>query len=155
MARYLHGMASFIESYSLLGLTGNSEVARILSEHYGQDITAGDVALWRRQYPRLNAKVINALDNLEAKSVRVVANAIDDGDVATAKWLLERRNEHFKPASKLSLSGRVEGLSDMLARRMSEDQLRATGVLYDEDGNDDDYSDDDREHNPGVYRDMR
>lgn len=143
-ARYLHGMASFIESYSLLGLTGNSEVAAILSEHYGQDITSADVARWRRQYPRLNAKIVNALHNLEAKSIKVIANAIDDGDVASAKWVLERRNEHFKPASKINLSGRVEGLSDLLARRMSEDELRAKGVLYDEDGNDD--ADYDYEH---------
>lgn len=142
MARYLHGMADFIASYSLIGLTGNSEVARILSEHYGQDITSSDVSLWRRQHPRLNAKIVNALDNMEAKSIRVVANAIDEGDVATAKWFLERRNEHFKPSSKVNLSGRVEGLSDMLARRASEDDLRAAGVLYDkdEDGNDDEDS---------------
>lgn len=136
-ARYLHGMASHIEQYSLIGLTGNSEVARILSEHYGQDIAAADVSRWRRQYPRLNAKITNALDNMEAKCARVISTAVDDGDVATAKWFLERRNEHFKPSSRVNLSGRVEGLSEMLARRTSEDQLRKDGVLFDEDGKDD------------------
>lgn len=138
MARYLHGMASYIEQFSLIGLTGNSEVARILSEQYGQDIAAHDVARWRRQYPRLNAKIVNALDVLQAKSMRVIGNAVDDGDVTTAKWVMERTNDLFKPSSKINLSGRVEGLSDMLARRTSEEQLRAQGVLYDEDGKDDD-----------------
>ncbi len=148
-------MASYIEQYSLIGLTNNSEVAAILAERYGQDITAADISRWRRQYPRLNAKISNALHNMEAKCMRVISNAVDDGDVATAKWFMERRNEHFKPSSKLNLSGRVEGLSDLLARRTSEDQLRAQGVLYDEDGTDDGYDDEDAEHHPGVYRDMR
>lgn len=140
-AKFFHSMADFIEQFSLTGLTGNSEVARILSEHYGQDITAGDVARWRRQYPRLNMKIVNALDNMSAKCSRVISRAVDDGDVATAKWFLERRNDHFKPSSKLNLSGRVEGLSDLLARRTSEEQLRAQGVLYDDDGEDDDGQD--------------
>lgn len=143
-ARFSHSMVDLIRSYSISGLTNNSDVARILSEHYGMDISAADVARWRREYPRLNAVIVNALDNLIADANSNVADAIRiDKDMTTTRWFLEKRSEPYTPKSKLQLQGNREGLAEVLARRQTEQDLYAKGVLYDEDGDDDERDEDD------------
>ncbi len=142
-AVFLHHMIVDVNEYMLSGLTGNSDIARILSERYGMAVTSDDVARWKRQHPRFAQACLNAVDNMDAMAVGVVASHIRDNDVTTAKWWLERRNDRFKPKTAMEHSGRVEGLGEMLARRTTEEELRAQGVLYDEDGSDDDDDDDD------------
>lgn len=131
MAKYFHSMVQYMREHVLAGLTKNSDVARVLSAGYGQKIEAGDVARWRRQHPRLNDAIVCGLDNMSAAAAGVVASAIRDGDVATAKWFLERRNVLYKPTAKIEGGGRGGDLDDLLRQRMSEDDLYALGVLKD------------------------
>ncbi len=133
VVRFRHSMADYVQDYLLCGLTGNADIARILAEGYDMPIEAADVARWRRQHARFDAKCTNAQDALQAVSMGVVGRAIKDGDVTTARWYLERTNANFKPSSKVDMSNRIEGLGDMLSRRMTEDELRKQGVLSDDD----------------------
>jgi hypothetical protein len=137
VAKYFHSMVYYLREHVLSGLSSNSDVARVLSHAYGQNIEAGDVARWRRQHKRLNEVIVCGMDNMNAAAVGVVAGAIHDGDVATARWWLERRNTLFKPTAKIEGGGRGGDLDDLLKQRMSEDDLYALGVLRDG-GNDDD-----------------
>lgn len=125
-------MVTFLEPHVLSGLTTNSDVARILSQGYGQDVSAGDVARWRRQHRRFNDAIVCGLDNLCAVAVGVIAAAIRDGSVSDAWRFLERRNVLFKPTAKVEGGGRGGDLDDLLKQRMSETDLYAMGVLYDD-----------------------
>lgn len=131
--RYMHSMVDFMEDYVASGLVDNADVARILASAYDAPITAADVAQWRRQYPRFDRRIINGLDELRAEAVGVVVRAIRENDVTTAKWLLERRHPDFKPSSKVDMNGRLEGMEGMLARRVTEAELRKQGILIDDD----------------------
>lgn len=133
VVRFHHSMVDFVREHILAGLTGDDDIARILAEGYRKPVGREHVTLWKRQHPRFARVCENAVDNMNAIAVGVVAQAIKDGSTVDAwKWL-ERRNELFKPASKVDLTGRVEGLAEMLTRRTSEAQLEKDGVLiYDE-----------------------
>lgn len=131
--RFHHSMVDLLRDYLVAGLEGNDDIARILSEHYSFDVTAGDVARWRREHRRFGMVCVNAIDNLHAVAVGVIAQAIKDGSTAEAKWLLERTNPKFKPTSKLEHGGKVAGLAEMLAGRVTDEQLADDGVLiYDD-----------------------
>jgi hypothetical protein len=131
--RFFHGMVDYLDSYVLAGLTGNSDIARILADAYEMSVGKEDVAQWRRQHARFDRLCLNAQDHMNAVALGVVATAIREGSVADAWRWLERRHPDFKPSSKVDMTGRVEGLGAMLARRMSDDELKATGVLIDDD----------------------
>jgi hypothetical protein len=130
--RYFHSMTDHVADYVLSGLTDNSDIARILGDAYDMPITAADVRRWRQEHRRFNAMCVNAHDHLTACAVGVVARAIKDGSTSDAWRYLERTNPRFKPSQKVDHGGRIEGLADMLARRMSEDDLKDQGVLEDD-----------------------
>jgi hypothetical protein len=131
--RFQHSMVDYLREHILAGLAGNGEIARVLADGYAKPIASEHVAAWRRQYARFDMVCTNALEQMHAECAGLLRQSVKDGDVATAKWWLERTNQRFKPASKLEHAGRVEGLGEMLSRRVSEDELRAQGVLIDDD----------------------
>lgn len=135
--RFAFAMIEVLRPYVTIGVTGNADVARILSEHFDMNIEAADVARWRRQHKAFDTVIMNSMDNLLATSASVIADAIRAGSVAEAKWLLERRHPDFKPSAKLEHAGRVAGLDEMLKRRTSDEDLYADGVLYDEEDGED------------------
>lgn len=114
------------------GLASNDDFARILSHRYEMDITGGDISRWRRQYWRFNSAIACALDDFMAVCTNVVVDAVEKGDVASAKWAMERGTERWKPRSQLQLDGRLEGLTDMLKRRTERD-LYDEGILEEPD----------------------
>jgi len=134
VVRFHHSMVNYIREYMLAGLTGNADIARILGDAYKKPITTDDVARWRRQHPRMDMVCVNSVDHMDAIAVGVVSQAIKDGSTSDAWRWLERRNPNFKPASKVDMSGRVEGLGDMLARRTTNAELIERGVLEVDDG---------------------
>lgn len=131
--RYHHSMVDYIREFMLCGLTGNAAVADILSQEYDRPIGAEHVAAWRRMYRRFDIVCTHALTQFQAQCMGVIGQAVADGDVATAKWAMERTNPAFRPSAKVEHGGRIEGLGDMLARRVSEDELRKQGILTDDD----------------------
>lgn len=131
--RFSHVMVLTIRDHALAGLTSNADVAAVLQREHHPGITSADVARWRAEHHRFNAAIVGAQAAMDARAIGVIGDAIDGGDVATAKWWLERRNANFKPASKVEFGGRIEHLDARLSRRLSESDLRARGVIIDVD----------------------
>lgn len=129
---FSHAMPDYIRHYTLSGLTSDADVAERLAARFDPEITEEHVKRWRREYRRFNNAVAGALSDTDARAVSVITDAIDSGDVATAKWWLERRNANFKPTAKLEHGGRIEGLDARLANRISEAELRERGIIADD-----------------------
>jgi hypothetical protein len=132
VARYHPSMADYIVEFCLCGMSGNAELAEQIAHGYSMPVTADLVQRWRNQHRRFDRACVASLVQLQAVAMGQISQAIYEGDVATSKWLMERTNAAFKPSSKLEHGGRIEGLGDMLARRVSEDELRKQGVLVDD-----------------------
>jgi hypothetical protein len=127
--RFHYAMCAVVEDHALAGLTGNAELAEILADVFDMPATATHIAQWRRQHPRFNRAVINALHNLDRIAIGNIRREMVEGDVVTSKWWLERRNPLFKPSSKVEHGGKVEGLAELLQRRTSDQELEQEGVL--------------------------
>lgn len=131
--RYSHHMPDWVREHSLSGMVSHDDVASVLRRKFDERITPAHVAQWRRQHAKFESAVVGALNDLQAECMTVIGEAVRGGDVATAKWVMERTNERFKPSSKVDMRSSVQNLDDRLSRRaVSESELRAAGVLYDD-----------------------
>ena len=143
--RYNPHMPDWVRQHAIAGLTSNDDIAHVLQQRFDDRITAADVALWRRQHHKFNAAVAAAMTDFQAECASVIAKAVREGDVAAAKWYLERTSERFKPSSKVDMNSNAGALDERLRKRqMTEEELASKGVLYGAEPRRDiaDYSDD-------------
>ena len=134
--RFSHHMVRCVEGYALSGLTSNGEIARILRANFDERITSADVARWRSQQPRLNKVCSITGDFANMVAASKLFEAIQDGDLTTARWWSERRNPAFMPKSKMDVTN-PDTLGERLKRRaMTDDEARGKGLIYDEPGGD-------------------
>jgi transposase-like protein len=124
---FRHAFIHTARTLAMAGITSNAELAA----RFGVSTTA--VANWRKQFPEFEQAIQGGHVELVEEMTDVVVRSAREGDITSARYLLDRRAPAFKPSSKTELSGRVEGLADLIARRVSDEALRAQGVLYDED----------------------
>lgn len=130
---YSAHMPDFVRQYSIAGLSSNDDVALLLRQRFDERITAQHVAKWRQQEPKFERAVSGALHELQVEAIHTIRDAIEDGDVSAAKWLLERTNERFRPSSKVDMNSKVETLDERMSKRaISEEELYTNGVLYDD-----------------------
>lgn len=64
--------------------------------------------------------------NLKLKAKEVINDSLNDGDVNTAKYILDRTSDEFKPKSEQDIKGELEvsNVSQETAGNLSVDELR-------------------------------
>lgn len=111
---------------SLAGIVSNAELAGRFN------VSPTTIADWKQRFPEFAQAIEAGATELAEEMVDIVVRSARDGDIASAKYLLDRRLKQFQPSAKVEHAGRVEGLGDMLARRVTNEELVAQGILTDD-----------------------
>lgn len=91
---------------------------------------------WRRENPRFDAAVANALANavtdVTAIAVGNIKKAIQEGDLASSWRWAERTTDYLTPTQRTEHSLDRESLQEALdKRRMSIEEMEKQGILID------------------------
>lgn len=110
------------------GMLSTAEIAQAL-RRTDPRITTAHVTRWRFQHPLFEQACNDALDRANTEIANVVFEAAKGGDVAAARYWLDRRSPAFMPKQK-NVNEAGEQLADILSRRaVPPEELVASGVL--------------------------
>ncbi len=113
------------------GLEASADIAQALRRK-DHRITTEHVTYWRRQYPEFDRECKDALEAANTAVANVVYEAALGGDLAAAKYWLDRRSAAFMPKQK-NVHEVGEQLDDILRRRAkTPEELKDMGVLIDQ-----------------------
>ena len=136
--RFSYHYIDRVRRASLAAMTSNADIARIL-RRVDTRITVSKVVEWREQYPQFDRVCNDALDEQLEELAGVLYQAGIDGSESAARYLLDRLHPSFMPKQKNETTFKGETLDDLLRRRtISEDELKARGVLVDPETPDED-----------------
>lgn len=123
---FRYSFVDIARTMSAAGFTTNAD----LGPRFG--VSATTIGRWKQRFPDFAAAIEGGhAEMVDELTHRMLALSREGSESAT-RFLLERRVPTFQPSAKVAVTGKVEGLGEMLSRRMSEDELKAAGILTDE-----------------------
>ena len=82
------------------------------------DIRHGTFYDYQRRHPEYRRKIKLLRDYPVLAAKRVVAEAVEAGDLATSRWLLERKSEEFASTGKIGVRAEDADTEDVVRRAM-------------------------------------
>lgn len=123
---FRHAYVDVARTMSAAGFTSAVELAARFN------VTATTIGRWKERFPSFREAIDGGHVEMVAELTHRMLELSREGSESATRFLLERRVDTFKPASKIDHSGKIEGMSEMLARRISTEELVAQGILTDD-----------------------
>lgn len=121
---YRRSFAEIAAVWARGGITSNVALARRLGVH------PNTIGLWKREKQEFRDAIEGGEDTLIMAAHSQVERAVAEGDMATVRWLLERRSQAYKPKVNVEHSYDADSLQALLDQQadMNAEALRDSGL---------------------------